>query len=60
MDRGLRSLFESSTFILALGVVVLLSGMGYGAYTAHNKPEVRVQVMEPIPGPADAAPATKP
>lgn len=60
MSRGLRSLFESSTFVLALGVVVLLSGMGYGTYTARNKPEVHVQVMEPIPGPADAAQATKP
>ena len=60
MSRGLRSLFENSTFVLALGVVVLLSGMWYGTYTAHNKPEVHVQVMEPIPGPADAAQATKP
>ncbi len=60
MGRGLRSLFESSIFVLALGVVVLLSGMGYGTYTAHNKPQVHVQVMEPIPGPADAAQATKP
>ena len=60
MDRGLRSLFESSTFVLALGVVVLLSGMGYGTYTAHNKPEVHVQVMEPIRGSSYAAQATKP
>lgn len=38
MSRGLQTLLESAGPTLALAVIVLVAGMGYGFYQAHNAP----------------------
>lgn len=38
MSRGLQTLLESATPTLVLAAVVLLGGMGYGFYQAHQAP----------------------
>ena len=38
MSQGLRTLLESATPTLVASVLVLLGGVGYGVYAAHQAP----------------------
>ncbi|WP_455555470.1 hypothetical protein [Comamonas sp.] len=39
MQRGLLSVLENAGLVLALALVVLIAGMGYGFYARQQAPE---------------------
>lgn len=52
MSTAMQTLLESATPTLVLAVIVLVGGMGYGFYQAHNAP-----AAVETPAAVEAAPA---